>query len=248
MKKNLNRPHSDHPYRQPLLRLEIHRHAVDAVAHGSAAGRRRRRGRGGCRSGAMHLGAQHQLRSVGLDRSRQRIEETRPAGAAVEFLGGGEQRLAAAGAIEGAGALLVIERATSRRLVPCARMILNCSGVSSLRHSASVCVTGYCLVSILVSPGEDQSHNYICLGASCGDTLAHVTDEYEYSMAKGGLRRRFDDAMAEKGWRGRGGQFTTASAMVAARASPSSGFKRSTACAARDRNNRPIARPAAAAS
>ena len=28
------------------------------------------------------------------------------------------------------------------RSVPCSRMMWNCSGVSSLRHSASVCVTG----------------------------------------------------------------------------------------------------------
>src|SRR2546423_1581557 len=32
--------------------------------------------------------------------------------------------------------------------VPCSRMISYCSGVSSLRHSASVLVTGYCLVSM----------------------------------------------------------------------------------------------------
>src|SRR4029077_16176761 len=33
--------------------------------------------------------------------------------------------------------------------VPCSLMISYCSGVSSLRHSASVWVTGYCLVSMI---------------------------------------------------------------------------------------------------
>src|SRR5262245_22857633 len=35
--------------------------------------------------------------------------------------------------------------------VPCWRMIAYCSGVSSLRHSASVWVTGYCLVAMTYS-------------------------------------------------------------------------------------------------
>src|SRR4029077_15794894 len=43
-----------------------------------------------------------------------RIVKPRPAGAALEFLLRGEQRLAAAGAIERAGAFLVIERAAAR--------------------------------------------------------------------------------------------------------------------------------------
>src|SRR5581483_3002903 len=38
-----------------------------------------------------------------------------------------------------------------RRSVPCSRMMWYCSGVSSLRHSASVRVTGYVLVSIRTS-------------------------------------------------------------------------------------------------
>src|ERR1700674_4592705 len=67
---------------------------------------------------AMHLGALHAPAAVGgaLDRSRHRIVEARPAGAALEFLLRGEQRLFAARAIERAGALFVIERAASRPL------------------------------------------------------------------------------------------------------------------------------------
>src|SRR4029077_17763742 len=45
-----------------------------------------------------------------------RIVKPRPAGAALEFLLRGEQRLAAAGAEERAGAFLVIERAAARPL------------------------------------------------------------------------------------------------------------------------------------
>src|SRR4029077_9227742 len=65
---------------------------------------------------AIHLGALHAPAAVGggVDRARLRIVEARPAGAALEFLIRGEQRLAAAGAIERAGALLVIERAAAR--------------------------------------------------------------------------------------------------------------------------------------
>src|SRR5262249_2601411 len=99
------------------LRLEVHRHAVNAVA---------RVGRGGAvlqnvaemaaAAAAMHLGADHAPTAIGgaLDRARLRIVKTRPAGAAVELGLGDEQRLAAAGAGERAGTLLVIERATAR--------------------------------------------------------------------------------------------------------------------------------------
>ena len=47
---------------------------------------------------AMDLGADHDMAGVaaGLDRARQRVEKARPAGAALEFLGGAEQFLAAA--------------------------------------------------------------------------------------------------------------------------------------------------------
>src|SRR6185437_1962794 len=65
---------------------------------------------------AMHFRARHEQAVVGraLDRARLRIVETRPAGAALEFLLRGEQRLLAAGTIKRAGALLVIERAAAR--------------------------------------------------------------------------------------------------------------------------------------
>src|SRR5258708_35479456 len=65
---------------------------------------------------AMHVGAYHAPAAVGrgLDRVRLRIVEARPAGAALELLLRGEQRLAAAGAVERAGTLLVIERAAAR--------------------------------------------------------------------------------------------------------------------------------------
>src|SRR5258708_18695896 len=65
---------------------------------------------------AMHLGAYHAPAAVGrgLDGARLRIVEARPAGAALELLLRGEQRLVAAGAVERAGALLVIERAAAR--------------------------------------------------------------------------------------------------------------------------------------
>ena len=67
---------------------------------------------------AMHLGTDHAVTAIGrgLDRARLRIVEARPAGAALEFLLRGEQRLLAAGAIKRAGALFVIERATARPL------------------------------------------------------------------------------------------------------------------------------------
>src|ERR1700761_6018912 len=101
------------------LRLEIHRHAVDAVAQ---VGRRRAvledMAEMAAAAAAMHFGAGHEIAVVGrgLDRSRLRIVETRPAGAAVELLLRYEQRLAAADASKRAGALFVVERATARRL------------------------------------------------------------------------------------------------------------------------------------
>src|ERR1700683_706819 len=65
---------------------------------------------------AVDLGALHAPAAVGggIDRAWLRIVKTRPAGAALEFLVRGEQRLPAAGAIERAGALLIIERAAAR--------------------------------------------------------------------------------------------------------------------------------------
>src|SRR5262245_47879741 len=67
---------------------------------------------------AMHFGAHHAVAAVlgALHRARDRIVEARPAGAALELLLGHEQRLAAARAGEGAGALLVVERAAARGL------------------------------------------------------------------------------------------------------------------------------------
>src|SRR5271154_5252760 len=67
---------------------------------------------------AMHLGADHAVGPVGrgLDRSRDRIVEARPASAALELLLRVEQRLVAPGAIERAGAFLIIQRATARPL------------------------------------------------------------------------------------------------------------------------------------
>ena len=51
--------------------------------------------------------------ALGVDRARFRIEETRPAGAALVFRRAVEQRLKAGGADEGAGALFVVEFARS---------------------------------------------------------------------------------------------------------------------------------------
>src|SRR6185369_1931168 len=94
--------------------LEHQREAVDAVAQA-----------GGFRAvvedvaemaaaaAAMHLGAQHAEGAVlGLaDRVVERLVKTRPAGAALELGVGGEQRQVAAGAGEGALAMLFQERA-----------------------------------------------------------------------------------------------------------------------------------------
>src|SRR5580700_2911448 len=65
---------------------------------------------------AVHLGAHHAPAAIGdgLDRAGLRIVEAWPASAALELLLRAEQRLLAAGAVEGAGALLVIERAAAR--------------------------------------------------------------------------------------------------------------------------------------
>src|SRR5579884_3211930 len=67
---------------------------------------------------AMHFIAHHAVTGIGVafDRAGNRIVEARPAGAAFEFQLGGEQRLAARGAVKRAGALLMQKRATSRHL------------------------------------------------------------------------------------------------------------------------------------
>src|SRR5262249_4546823 len=64
---------------------------------------------------AVHLGAHHAVAViVGLfDGAGHRVVEARPAGAALEFLLRHEQRLLAAGAAEGTGALLVVECAAA---------------------------------------------------------------------------------------------------------------------------------------
>src|SRR3954447_16241080 len=93
------------------LRLKIERHAVDAIAL------MRRRGTVGedmpemaAAAAAMHLDARHAQGPVlgGLHRSRLRIVEAWPTGAALKFPFRSEQRLSATGARECAGALLVI--------------------------------------------------------------------------------------------------------------------------------------------
>ena len=67
---------------------------------------------------AMHFGAQHAEGAVlGLaDRVFERLVEARPAGAALEFRLGGEQRQVAAGAGEDALAMLLEQRAGARPL------------------------------------------------------------------------------------------------------------------------------------
>src|SRR5215831_18828884 len=101
------------------LRLEVQCHAVDAIAQ-------MRRGRPilehmaemAAAAAAVHFRAHHPEATVagGLDRARNRVVEAGPAGAAVELGFRDEQRLPAADAGEGAGPLLIIERAAARRL------------------------------------------------------------------------------------------------------------------------------------
>src|SRR6516225_2261772 len=103
------------------LGLEVHGDAVDAIAQ------MRRRGpvvehvaEMAAAAAAMHLSAHHPIAAIGraLDRTLNRIVEARPAGAALEFLLRHEQRLAAPGADERAGALLIVERAAAGRFGP----------------------------------------------------------------------------------------------------------------------------------
>src|SRR5437899_1067709 len=67
---------------------------------------------------AMDLRAGHSVTSIdrGLDRTGDRIVEARPSGSALEFRARHEQRLAAARALERAGAFLVVERTASGTL------------------------------------------------------------------------------------------------------------------------------------
>src|SRR5262249_58004984 len=100
------------------IRLEVHRHAVDAVAQ---VGRRwavvEHVAEMAAAAAAMYLGADHAVAAIsgGLDRAGHRIVEARPAGAALELHFRDEQRLVAAGAGERASALLVVKRAAARR-------------------------------------------------------------------------------------------------------------------------------------
>src|SRR5918995_4216066 len=94
------------------LRLEIERDAVDAIA--SMRGRRavgKDMPEMAAATTAMHLCARHAEAAIfgRFHRPRLRIVETRPAGAALEFLFRCEQRLPATGTIKRAGALLVIQ-------------------------------------------------------------------------------------------------------------------------------------------
>src|SRR4051794_40046704 len=99
-----------------LLRLEIHRDAIDAIAQ---SGRRRAVREDvaevAAAAAAMAFGAHHAIGMVVrfLERAGLRIVEARPAGAAFEFLLRFEQLLPAPRAGEGAGALLEIQRAAS---------------------------------------------------------------------------------------------------------------------------------------
>src|ERR1700752_4053772 len=105
--------------RPSSLGLEIHRHAVDAIAQ---SGRRRAVGEDMAEmtaaAAAMAFGADHAVGAIlrFLDRAGLGIVEARPAGAALELLLRLEQHLPAARAGEGAGALLVVERAAARPL------------------------------------------------------------------------------------------------------------------------------------
>ena len=98
---------------------EIQRHAIDAIAQPC---RRRtvRKDMAEVRSApaAMNLGAFHAETTVARcsERAGQRIEETAPTRAALEFLPGSEQRPIATGAMEIARSLLVIEGAAPRPL------------------------------------------------------------------------------------------------------------------------------------
>src|SRR5581483_127474 len=93
---------------RPLLRLEIQRHAVDAVAQtGRRRAVRKHMAEMAATAAAMHLGADHAVAAVHrfLDGARLRIVEARPAGTAFELALRLEQLLPAAGAGECAGAV-----------------------------------------------------------------------------------------------------------------------------------------------
>src|ERR1051325_4346758 len=102
-----------------LLRLKVHRHPVDAVAE---MGRRgavfKYMAEMTAAAAAVDLGTDHAVTLVAraLDRAGLGIVEARPAGAALELGLGDEQLLPAAGAVERAGALFVIQCTAARSL------------------------------------------------------------------------------------------------------------------------------------
>src|SRR3974377_2537153 len=67
---------------------------------------------------AIYFGAHHSVTGVvsNFDGARNRVVETRPAGATIELQLGLKQRLPAAGAVELAGALLIEQRTATRHL------------------------------------------------------------------------------------------------------------------------------------
>src|SRR5215470_9324335 len=96
-----------------LFRLEVHSHAVDAIAQ-----MRRRRAvfenvpEVTAAAAAMHFGADHAVARIGrrLHRAGIRIVEARPAGAAFELGLRDEELLSATRAIKRPGTLFVIQR------------------------------------------------------------------------------------------------------------------------------------------
>src|SRR5262249_5304897 len=102
-----------------LLRLEIHCHAVDAIAQ---MGWRRAvfkdMAEMAAAAAAVHLGADHAVTAGGrgLDCVGLGIIGARAAGAPPELGLGDEQLLSATGTIERAGALFIIQRAAARPL------------------------------------------------------------------------------------------------------------------------------------
>src|SRR5262245_21119696 len=107
--------------RSGLARLEFERGAVDAVTQ--AGGLPRPIGKDVAEvsftAGAAHLRPGHEVGAVFVladGGTGRRLVEARPARTGLELGGGGEQRLAAAHAAEGAGALFPIEWRGARRL------------------------------------------------------------------------------------------------------------------------------------
>src|SRR4030095_8847287 len=95
-------------------RVELQRRAVHAIALAGGLGPiGEDMAEMAAALGAMRLGSGHEMAGVGrgADRARHRRPEGGPARAAFVLVSRIEQGLATAGAVEGAGALLVVERA-----------------------------------------------------------------------------------------------------------------------------------------